>query len=112
MSTGYISMRLGISKYIVPFCFVYNPGMLFVGPWPRIISGIASGFGGLFALTIFTEGWMLEKVGWPVRIACAVAAGLMFHPDIWTDILGWVILILVTSPHVFQVMKQRREVAA
>jgi TRAP transporter 4TM/12TM fusion protein len=109
MTTGYISMRLGISKYILPFCFVYNPGMLFVGSWPQIISGIVSGFGGLFALTVFTEGWMLEEVGWPIRIACVVSAGLMFHPDVLTDILGWVVLILVTSPHVFQVMKRRKE---
>ncbi len=112
MATGYLSMRLGISKYILPFCFVYNPGMLFVGSWPQIVSGILSGFGGLYALTIFSEGWMLEKVGWPVRIACAAAAAMMFHPDIMTDMLGWAILIAVTLPHVLKVMKQRREVAA
>jgi TRAP-type uncharacterized transport system fused permease subunit len=105
-------MRLGISKYILPFCFVYNPGMLFVGSWPQIVSGIASGFGGLYALTIFTEGWMLEKVGWPIRIGCAAAAGLMFHPDILTDLLGWVILIAVTAPHVLTVMRQRRAAAS
>jgi len=111
MRTGYISMRLGVSKYILPFCFVYNPGMLFVGSWPQIVSGIASGFGGLYALTIFTEGWMLEKVGWPTRIACAAAAGLMFHPDILTDIIGWVILIAVGLPHIVKVKKQRRGLA-
>ena len=85
--------------------------MLFVGSWPQIVSGIASGFGGLYALTIFTEGWMLEKVGWPVRIACAAAAALMFHPDILTDILGWVILIAVTAPHVLTVTRQRKAAA-
>jgi TRAP transporter 4TM/12TM fusion protein len=109
MSTGYISMRLGISKYILPFCFVYNPGMLFVGSWPQIISGIVSGFGGLYALTIFTEGWMLEKVGWVTRILCVTAAVLQFHPDMWTDILGWVILAAATAPHVIRVTRRRRE---
>jgi TRAP transporter 4TM/12TM fusion protein len=109
MSTGYISMRLGISKYILPFCFVYNPGMLFVGSWPQIISGIVSGFGGLYALTIFTEGWMLEKVGWVTRILCVTAAVLQFHPDMWTDILGWVILVAATAPHVIRVTRRRRE---
>ena len=109
MSTGYISMRLGISKYILPFCFVYNPGMLFVGSWPQIASGILSGFGGLFALTIFTEGWLLEKVGWPVRLVCVAAAVFMFHPDIWTDIVGWAMLFAATSPHVIKVMRQRRD---
>jgi TRAP-type uncharacterized transport system fused permease subunit len=111
MSTGYISMRLGVSKYILPFCFVYNPGMLFVGSWPQIVSGILSGFLGLYALTISSEGWMLEKVGWPTRIACSAAALLMFHPDIWTSVLGFVILIAVTAPHVVKVRKLRRESA-
>jgi UPF0716 family protein affecting phage T7 exclusion len=54
---------------------------------------------------------MLERVGWPVRIACAAAAGLMFHPDILTDILGWAILIAVTAPHVLTVTRQRKAAA-
>jgi TRAP transporter 4TM/12TM fusion protein len=112
MATGYISMRLGISKYILPFVFVYNPSMLFVGTWPQILVGIVSGFGGLYALTIFTEDWMLEKVGWPVRFACLVAAIMMFHPDMVTDMLGWTLLIVVTLPHVLKVKKMRREVTA
>ncbi|MFH1036187.1 MAG: TRAP transporter permease [Pseudomonadota bacterium] len=112
MSTGFISMRLGISKYILPFVFVYNPSMLFVGEWPQILSAILSGFGGLYALTVASEGWMLEKVGWPTRIACIGAAALQFHPDMWTDLAGWVILFAVLSPHVIKVMRARREVLA
>lgn len=109
MMTGYISMRLGISKYILPFCFVYNPGMLFVGSWLQIVTGIVSGFGGLYALTISTEGWILERVGWTTRALCMGAALLQFHPDMWTSSLGWLILAAVTVPHVLKVRRKRSE---
>ena len=112
MTTGYISMRLGISKYILPFVFVYNPAMLFVGDWVHIASAILSGFGGLYVLTVASEGWMMEKVGWPARIACLVAALMMFHPDLITDLIGWVIFFVVAIPHVIKVKRMRREAMA
>ncbi len=112
MTTGYISMRLGISKYILPFVFVYNPGMLFVGDWLSIIVSITSGFGGLYALTIFSEGWLVERAGWPTRLLAAAAAPLLFHPAIITDILGWVFLAAVVVIHVLKVRKTRGTVMA
>ena len=112
MTTGWISMRLGISKYILPFVFVYNPGMLFVGDWVSIIVSITSGFGGLYALTIFTEGWIMEKAGWPTRILAAAASPLLFHPDVWTDVVGWIFLGAVVAPHVIKVRRMRREAVA
>jgi TRAP transporter 4TM/12TM fusion protein len=108
MRTGYISMRIAVGTYILPFVFVYNPAMLFVGSWTQVASGIVSGFTALYALTVFTEGWMMEKVGWAIRIACAFSAVMMFHPAIWTDMAGWLILIVVAVPHIIRVKKDRR----
>ena len=95
MQTGFHSFRLGIAKYILPFVFVYTPGMLFEGDWPHIILGILGGFGGIYALTVTTEGWMIDRVKWPTRIIMAVCAGMLFHPNLWTDFVGWVLLAVV-----------------
>ncbi len=95
MQTGFHSLRLGIAKYILPFVFVYAPGMVFVGAWPQIVLGIVGGFAGIYALTITTEGWMIERVGWPTRIVMAICAGMLFHPAILTDCIGWVLLVIM-----------------
>jgi len=95
MQTGFHSFRLGIAKYVLPFVFVYAPGMLFVGTWNQIVLGVVGGFAGIYALTITTEGWMIDKVGWPMRIAMGFCAILFFVPGLSLDY--WV-LPAITLP--------------
>ena len=106
MQTGFHSLRLGIAKYVLPFVFVYAPGMVFVGSWYQILLGIVGGFAGIYALTVTTEGWCISRVGWPTRILMAVCAVLFFVPGLklaavgltfnlpyWlTHLLGWLLL--------------------
>ena len=82
MQTGFHSFRLGIAKYILPFVFVYAPGMLFVGAWHEVVLCILGGFAGIFALTISTEGWLLEQVGWSMRALMVICAFLFFVPGL------------------------------
>jgi TRAP transporter 4TM/12TM fusion protein len=112
MQTGFHSFRLGIAKYILPFVFVFNPGLVFEGSWYEIIMAVIGGVGGIYALTVTTEGWMLGKVGWPLRIVCAVAAVLMFHPDLVTDLVGWAMIVVIYVLHWKQIKStQNMEVA-
>lgn len=108
MLTGLHSFRLGIAKYILPFVFVYNPAMLFAGDWFSIVMAVAGGFGGIYALTVTTEGWMIERVGWPLRIGMAGAAVLMFHPDKLTDVAGWIVFLVMVMLHRHSVTTAQR----
>jgi TRAP transporter 4TM/12TM fusion protein len=106
MQTGFHSFRLGIAKYILPFVFVFAPGMVFVGTPLEIVLGIIGGFAGIYAITITTEGWFLSEVGWVTRIIMAVCALLFFIPEtqfslggfsitlpyVVTHLMGWLIL--------------------
>ena len=113
MQTGWTSMRLGIAKFVLPFVYVFAPGLLFVGSWDQIILAIMGGFAGIYSLTITTEGWMLRHVGWPFRILMAFTALLFFVPGLdlalggtllklpqWlTQAMAWVILGVVYFLH-------------
>jgi TRAP transporter 4TM/12TM fusion protein len=113
MQTGFHSLRLGIAKYILPFVFVYAPGMVFVGSWDKIVLGIIGGFAGIYALTVTTEGWCISRVGWPVRILMGLCALLFFAPGLkvaasglnlnmpyWlTHLLAWMLLIGFSFTH-------------
>jgi TRAP transporter 4TM/12TM fusion protein len=89
MVTGVHSFRLGIAKYILPFVFVFAPGMLFVGNWYQIVLAILGGFAGIYALTITTEGWLLTEVKWPMRFLMAFCALLFFVPGLNMSLSGW-----------------------
>ena len=89
MVTGVHSFRLGIAKYVLPFVFIFSPGMLFEGNWHQIILAIIGGFAGIYALTITTEGWLLISVNWPMRLLMGVCALLFFVPGLSIGLSGW-----------------------
>jgi len=113
MQTGWHSLRLGIAKYILPFVFVYAPGLVFEGNWHQIVLAIVGGFAGIYALTITTEGWIIAGVDWPLRILTAICAFLFFTPGLDLGFMGlgvklpnwathagaWVILLTVYLVH-------------
>lgn len=91
MQTGWCSLRLGIAKYMLPFVFVFAPGLLFVGSWDQIVLAIVGGFAGIYALTATTEGWIIAKIDWPLRILLALCAFLFFTPGLDMSISGFAI---------------------
>ena len=105
MQTGFHSFRLGIAKYILPFVFIFSPGILFVGEWHTIIISILATFAGIYALTVTTEGWMIERAGWSIRIAALASAALLFHPGLLTNVIGLALLVFVYVYHRSQVRK-------
>ena len=90
MQTGWHSLRLGIAKYILPFVFVFAPGLVFEGSWDQIILAVVGGFAGIYALTVTTEGWLISEVAWPMRILMAVCALLFFVPGLDIALAGFV----------------------
>ena len=68
METGFIAMRLGIVKYIIPFVFVYNPALLFIGPAGLIVLTVVSGVLGVTILSIGLEGFFIQKTTFIERI--------------------------------------------
>jgi TRAP transporter 4TM/12TM fusion protein len=111
METGFKSFRLGIAKYVLPFVFIFAPGLVFVGDWHEIVLAVTGGFAGIYALTVTTEGWMAAKVSWPVRILAGFCALLFFMPGLdldfislslpqWmTQVAAWALLAAIISVH-------------
>ncbi|MCF8107912.1 MAG: TRAP transporter permease [Desulfohalobiaceae bacterium] len=112
MQTGVHSFRLGIAKYVLPFVFVYNAGMLFEGSWAQIILGILGGFAGIYALTVTAEGWLFDRVGWLTRLLMVPCALLIFHPDLGTDLVGWGLLAGIIIVHLARIRKQANQISS
>jgi len=92
MRTGFEAMRLGISKYLLPFVFVFSPGLLFEGPWWEIIRSFAAASLGIFAITLTTEGWFRGELKWYLRAFFLIPSGLLFLPQPGYNLLGLVLL--------------------
>ena len=91
MKTGFISMRIAIPTYMVPFVFVYAPELILIGSVPRIIEVIFTTILGVWALAAANEGWLFRKATIMERIILLTASILLIIPEIYTDILGLVL---------------------
>ena len=92
MATAVESTRVGVTKYLAPLIFVYNPSLLFVGPlWLTLVSTVLA-LAGLWVLSVAIEGWCKGPIKGARRLALLVAAILLLFPPTATlfgGITGW-----------------------
>jgi len=77
--TGFVAFKMGMSGYIIPFLFVYNSALLFIGTTLDIISNtIIISIVGLSILVFALEGYFIKKLNGVVRALQLVAVPLLF----------------------------------
>jgi TRAP transporter 4TM/12TM fusion protein len=89
---GLQAMKFAAAGFIVPFFFVYNPALLFSGPWPEILRAVVTGVVGVVALAAGLEGYFLRTAWWIERVLFLVAAFLLIDPGLTTDLVGLAVL--------------------
>jgi TRAP-type uncharacterized transport system fused permease subunit len=87
-ASGVQAMKFAAAGFIVPFFFIYNPALLFEGPWPEILRAVLTGTIGVIALAASLEGYFLRIATWFERALFFVAAMLLIDPNAVTDIIG------------------------
>jgi TRAP transporter 4TM/12TM fusion protein len=90
---GLQAMKFAAAGFIVPFFFVYNPALLFAGPWSEILRAVATGTVGVVALAAGLEGYFLRPAWWPERGLFLGAAVLLIDPGLTSDVVGLVLLV-------------------
>jgi TRAP transporter 4TM/12TM fusion protein len=110
--TGNTAFRLGLGKVLVPFVFVFSPSLLLVTRdfnWPDFTIAFLGCLLGITALSAALSGWMVVRTqGWE-RIALLLAAVLLVAPEIYSSLLG---LVLLAPVLVRQITAWRAERAA
>lgn len=80
--------KLGISGFIVPFMFMYNPALLLVGKPAFVLWACVSAIIGILSLSISLSGWFQGKIKIWARIAFLIAGVCLIIPEIDTDLIG------------------------
>jgi TRAP transporter 4TM/12TM fusion protein len=90
--SGVQAVKFAAAGFIVPFFFVYNPALLFEGPWTEILRAVVTGSIGVVALAASMEGYFLRTATWFERLLFFIAAMLLIDPNAITDIIGLSVL--------------------
>ncbi len=96
MRTGLHAFVLGIFMYLMPFAFVYVPQILIIGhSFFSVIEITTSYFFATIALAAAIQGWLLRPLHWGYRIVCLGGCLLLATPEIYTDLIGFIMLAVV-----------------
>jgi TRAP transporter 4TM/12TM fusion protein len=93
--TGIWAMRIAAAGFVVPFMFVYGPSLLFIGSAFDILTSAISASFGVTALAAGMMGWFVKELKIWERIVLLIAAVLLIKPGLYTDAIGYILLLLV-----------------
>lgn len=86
--TAWKAMRLGISAYIVPFIFIYNPALLFEATASQIAYSITAAFLGIGIISLGIEGYVFRKLTNLRRTLLIIGGMALLWPTKIIDIGG------------------------
>jgi TRAP transporter 4TM/12TM fusion protein len=99
------SVRLGLVGFILPFMFVYSPGLLLNGSAGGIAYAIGIALVGVGFLAVSLTGFLFVRTGRVTAAGFAAAALLMIHPDGAATVAG----LLLGSALVARQARHRRD---
>jgi len=92
-ATCWQAIKLALCGYIVPFIFLYKPGMALMGDAFQILAAIFDAAVAVILLAAAIEGFWRRPLGWASRAALGAASLLMFFPGWETRLAGLAIAV-------------------
>ncbi len=97
MQTGFQSMRLAIAGYLVPFFFLYKPGLTLLGSPLDIVLSVMGGTAATILIAMAVEGYFRRPMNLVERAALLIGGLCLFAPGWQTDIVA----ILLAAPTLY-----------
>lgn len=80
--TGWISCKLALAGFIVPFIFIYKPGLMILNSSVLdIVVASVTTILAVLALAAATEGFLLTRLNWAMRLVLIGAGVLLIFPE-------------------------------
>jgi TRAP transporter 4TM/12TM fusion protein len=111
--TGVNATKLAIGAFIVPYIFVYNPGLVLIGTTPAMLAlNVTTATLGMIGLGAAAVGYLVTHMRWYERVLSIAGGLLLIDPGIVTDLVGLGILIVVGAVQAVRVRRTRHAPAA
>ncbi len=108
-ASGWAAVKIGAAGFIVPFMFVYEPALLMIGDWPKIVWSFATASVGIMLFAAGLHGFLITHATWWQR-ALLIAGGLsLVDPNLVTDVIGAVAVAIAIGA---QLLARRAAVPA
>lgn len=105
--TGYEGMRLGAGLYLLPFMYIYRPGLLLMDSVGGIILSIAICTAGIIALVGGLNGYLIKKARLWERILFTLGGIFVSFPGLLTT-AGFILIVPPTVSQIIARVKHQK----
>jgi TRAP transporter 4TM/12TM fusion protein len=91
-TVGWLGFAIGAPAYLIPFLFVYRPGLLMVGSVFEIVYALIIAFAMVFALSLSIWGYWHKALSWPERILSFLSVIFLIYAQTSWNIIGMAML--------------------
>jgi TRAP transporter 4TM/12TM fusion protein len=95
VKTAFISIRLSIGAFLIPFMMIINPAMLLIGSTTDIIRCTLTALIGITALASGFMGYFTKPLNMPIRVILCLAGIMLVDPMLMTDIIGITAAVII-----------------
>ncbi len=99
MKTGYQAMKLAIAGYLVPFFFLYKPGLALLGSPLVVALSVLEGVSATILIAAAVEGYFIQPLKWFERMGLLIAGLCLFAPGWGSDLIAMAIALPVLYIH-------------
>lgn len=82
------AFKLGLTGYVIPFMFVYSPGLLMQGTWSEVLLAAVSALIGVTFLAAGLHGYFTRHLNLLSRVLMCAGALVLIDQGLMTDIIG------------------------
>jgi TRAP transporter 4TM/12TM fusion protein len=90
--TGWLSTRMALVAFIVPFMFAYDQSLLLMGPLSKIIPSVITACAGVFCLAVAITGYFKRPLQSWKRVVALCAALLLIAPGLINALTGFALI--------------------
>ncbi len=106
--TGFNSIKLTLSAFILPYFFVFDTSLFMQGSWFKILFVSITAMIGAFFLSTATIGWMFGRVPLWGRLILLLSSISLIHPSYLWSFLGLSGVLLMAVYQYFQLPAGQR----
>jgi TRAP transporter 4TM/12TM fusion protein len=105
--TGFRAVRLGFAAFLVPWAFVFNPGILMIGSFPEIAEATFFVFMATLSVGVAFEGYFLTKMKFWERALLVLSGFCLFFPSLKIKALGLAYMAVLLCTQIARAKKAK-----
>jgi TRAP transporter 4TM/12TM fusion protein len=109
---SFTALKLALVGFLIPFMFVYNPGLLLMTDTPGTIYALATALPGFVALAVGVSGWFCGDLNYGRRILLILGALFLIWHGIVTDLIGLAMIVLAMLTQYLNYKKNQNAIDA